>query len=319
MLNSQRSEDGSTPAVANGVPGTASNLPRPTSRPGGGAGNPLYRRTENTTFQTSRVVRHIKFPHGQIKRLSVSVLLDHSVKTVGGKQTVEAPPPERVRAIKELVSATVGFQQERGDQIIVESLPFDAMRNPPVVAGGPAATAAPERPGIQLPPAIPAWLRIPMEGHLNWLVAQSWMPGVVLLIVAVILFLVYKIVRAIGRKTGAIAGKALGAAAGKIPFLKKKGQHVDVTLDPSIEGGPAPAQLEAGETHDGVEHKSLIEQLRERDQLQEKLTQDALAQLDVPKAEVRKAEVLTRHVIDMVAKDPEAVANLIRTWMEAHN
>ena len=33
MQRSQRSEDGSTPAGANGVPGTASNLPRPTSRP----------------------------------------------------------------------------------------------------------------------------------------------------------------------------------------------------------------------------------------------------------------------------------------------
>ncbi|MFN0101619.1 MAG: flagellar basal-body MS-ring/collar protein FliF [Bryobacteraceae bacterium] len=301
MVNSQRSEDGSTPAAANGIPGTASSLPRPTSRPGGGSGNPLFRRSENTTFQTSRVIRHIKFPHGQIKRLSTSVLLDHTVRFEGGKQTVEAPTPERLRAIKDIVSAAIGFQQERGDQIIVESLPFESTRNLPPVAG-PATTAT--RPRLQLPAAIPDWLRIPMEGHLNWLIERSWLPAVVIVLVLGILFGLYRM--ALGF-SGMIRRKF-----GK----QKKGQHVDVTLDPAVEGGAQNAQLAAGDPPIEKVAKSMDEQLRDRDEMQNKLTQDALLQLEIPKATVRRGEVLTRHVVDLVAKDSEAVANLIRTWTE---
>src|SRR5580698_2385568 len=53
MVTSQKTEDitGGTTATT-GVPGTASNLPRPTSRPGGGA-NGVTRRSENITYQSS--------------------------------------------------------------------------------------------------------------------------------------------------------------------------------------------------------------------------------------------------------------------------
>jgi flagellar M-ring protein FliF len=305
MLNSQRSEDGSTPATAAGVPGTASNLPRPTSRPGSANGGPLFRRSENTTFQTSRVIRHTKFPHGQVKRLSVSVLLDHTVKMDGTKRTVEGPAPERLRAIKDLVSAAVGFQQERGDQIIVEALPFETPRNLPPVGG--AATPAPARPRLLLPATIPDWLRLPMEGHLNWLIEQSWLPAAVLVLMLGILFGLFRVIRMLG-----------ATIVSKLPFgKKKKGQHVDVTLDPSIEGTAEMAKLEAAGAAGGAGlTKSLEEQLRDREELRTKLTNDALLELVIPKAEVRRGDILIRHVTELAHKDSEGVANLIRTWTE---
>jgi len=312
MMNSQRSEEGSTPAAANGVPGTPSNLPRPTARPGEGSGSPLFRRSENTSFQTSRIIRHTKFPHGQVKRLSASVLLDHIVKTEGGRRIVEAPPPERLRAIKDLVAATVGFQQERGDQIIVEALPFETTRN---IAPQPApVAAAPARPRLQLPNGIPEWLRTPMEGHLNWLVERSWLPPMIIAMVLGLLYGVFRILRSVGRKaTGLVAG-----AASKLPIgKKKKGQHVDITMDPALESsGADPAQLEAGASGENGPIKSLDEQLREREKLREKLTNDALLELEIPKTEVRRGDVLTRHLTELATKDPEGVANLIRTWTE---
>ncbi len=301
MVTSQRSEDGSTPATATGVPGTPSNLPRPSSRPGGGASGPAFRRSENTTFQTSRVIRHIKFPHGQVKRLSASVLIDHTVRTENGKQIVEAPTPERIRAIRDIVSATVGFQQDRGDQLIVEALPFETTRSRPA----PPAAAAAARPRLQLPAAIPDWLRIPMEGHLNWLVEQSWLPAAVILLVCGILYGLYRLLRKVGGAVGGLAGKVLKRG--------KKGKNVDVTLDASLEGATPAGELAAGDEH---EMKPIGEQLRERDLLQEQLTKDALLQLEVPKAEVHRAEVLARHINEMVVREPESVASLIRTWME---
>lgn len=311
MVQSQRSEDGSTPASAAGVPGTASNLPRPTSRPtsqtASGSGGPLFRRLESATYQTSRVIRHTKFPNGQVKKLSMSVLLDHTVKTEGGKRVVEAPPPERLRAIKEIVSAAVGFQQERGDQIIVEAIAFETTRNMPPPPG--TVTAPPSRPRLLLPAAIPAWLLLPLEGQLNWFIEQNWLPAVVLVLVLAILFVAYRMVRAVGRTVGGFAAR--------LPIGKqRKGQHVDVTLDPSIEGAVGTARLEAGAAGGEGGAKSLEEQLRERELLRTKLTNEALLELEIPKAEVRRGDILTRHLSDLARKDPEAVANLIRTWTE---
>jgi len=309
MLNSQRSEDGSAPAAPAGVPGTPSNLPRPTSRPGSGSGGPLFRRSESTTFQTSRVIRHTKFPHGQVKRLSLSVLLDHTVRLEGGKRTVEAPPPERLRAIKDIVSATVGFQQERGDQIIVEALPFETTRNLRPLAGAP--TAAPGRPRLLLPSAIPDWLRIPMEGHLNWFIEQSWLPALVIILALAILFGLYRIIRGLGRKAGGLVS-TVTSKSGK----KAKGRLVDVTLEPSIEGLAETARLEAAKAEVEGVPKSLEEQLRDREALRQKLTNDALLELEIKKAEVRRSDVLTRHLSELANRDPEGVANLIRTWTE---
>jgi flagellar M-ring protein FliF len=316
MVNSQRSEDGSAPAAATGVPGTPSNLPRPTSRPGTGAGSSMYRRSENTTFQTSRVIRHIQFPQGQVKRLSVSVLLDHSVRMANGKRIVEAPPAERLRAIKDIVSAAVGFQQDRGDQIIVEALPFESTRTPE-----PAALVADNtgRPRLQLPAAIPAWLRVPLEGHLNWLIGQNWLPAVVIVLALVLLYVLYRLVRAIGSRVGRLFGRVFGVIGAKLPFGKKKGTHVDVTLEPAIEAGGGHAQIESGDQLVKQAAKTLEEQLRERHQQQEKLTKEAIAQLDLPEATVRRADVLNRHIVDLIEQDPAAVANLIRTWTESGN
>ena len=63
------------------------------------------------------------------KRISVALLLDQSIRWEGtGKamRKVLTPlPPEAMKTVRDVVSAVVGFNQERGDQITVESLPFE--------------------------------------------------------------------------------------------------------------------------------------------------------------------------------------------------
>jgi len=139
MISSQTTEDTSTPthAIA-GIPGTASNLPDAAPRPpvtGGGTS----RKTENVSYQTSRTVKRTVLPQGSIKRLSVSVLIDHEVHWEGtganAKRVLVPPSPERLKVIHDLVAATAGFNEVRGDQLIVESLPFESTLNldPPTV------------------------------------------------------------------------------------------------------------------------------------------------------------------------------------------
>jgi flagellar M-ring protein FliF len=140
MLTSQRTEDGAAAASASGVPGTASNLPRPTSRPAAGWGG-NSRRTENVTYASSRVVKHTKLPQGAIRRISVSVLLDHSLRFENGKRIIEPPSPDRIKVVRDLVAGVAGLVPERGDQVVVESSPFESTLSaepPPVPPARPA-------------------------------------------------------------------------------------------------------------------------------------------------------------------------------------
>jgi len=132
MVSSQKTEDVSQTAhAAGGQPGTASNLPNPPSNPMGGGGT--SRKTESINYQTSHMVKHTITPQGSIKKLSVSVLIDHDIHWEGTapnqKKVLVAPTPERIKSIHDLVAAAAGLDTARGDQLIVESLPFESTLN----------------------------------------------------------------------------------------------------------------------------------------------------------------------------------------------
>jgi flagellar M-ring protein FliF len=148
MLTSQVTEDASTAKTTAGVPGTASNLPRPAARPAT-APSGVSRHTENITYQSSRLVRQRRFPQGTVKKMSLAVLVDHNVKWQGEgekKQRFPAPPsPETMKAIHDLVAAATGLSSERGDQLIVESLPFESTLNfEPLAPARPVTPASPQ-------------------------------------------------------------------------------------------------------------------------------------------------------------------------------
>ena len=143
MVSSQKSEDTSTTGGAAGIPGTASNLPRPPAKPATALAG-TSRRTESIAYQSSRTVRHTKMPEGTVKKMSLAVLLDQNVRWEGQgnklHRVIEQPSAEKLKSIRDLVAAATGFSTERGDQLIVESLPFESTLN----LEPPSATAVPK-------------------------------------------------------------------------------------------------------------------------------------------------------------------------------
>ena len=135
MVNSQKTEDmsggGTIPA---GIPGTPSTLPPPAPRPPLATRGTVSRRTENISYQSSHTVRHVREPQGTIKRMSVSLLVDSNVRYEGtgakAKRIVEAPSADKLKAIHDLVAGVIGLSTERGDQLVVETLPFESTLNP---------------------------------------------------------------------------------------------------------------------------------------------------------------------------------------------
>ncbi len=136
MVTSQKTEDtsGTTRAATTpAAPGTAANLP-PTAAPKPtGSGSTSSKRSESIAYQSSRVTKHVKLPQGSIKRLSIAVLVDQGAKWEGqGKnmhRVVTPPDTAKLKTIQSLVSALVGLNAERGDQLTVEALPFDNTMN----------------------------------------------------------------------------------------------------------------------------------------------------------------------------------------------
>jgi flagellar M-ring protein FliF len=163
VVTSQKSEDSSTTGRAAGVPGTASNLPRPATPPATALAG-TSRKTESVAYQSSRVVRRTKMPEGTVKRMSLSVLVDQEVHWEGQgakmRRVIEQPSAERLKSIRDLVAAATGFSTPRGDQLIVESLPFESTLNlePPA-----AAPAAPKPSGTTIP--LPPWLSQALENR----------------------------------------------------------------------------------------------------------------------------------------------------------
>jgi flagellar M-ring protein FliF len=149
MTSSQKAEDVVEKASAGGVPGTASNLPSKDGKPpGSGAGT--SRRTESVTYASSRIVKQTHIPQGVIRRMSLAVLVDNTVRWEGQgaqrRRILEPPAPETLKTIKDLVAATTGFNSDRGDQLTVESLPFESTLNsepPPEIGPAPKPKPAP--------------------------------------------------------------------------------------------------------------------------------------------------------------------------------
>ncbi len=190
MATSQKTEDVSGTQGSGGVPGTASNLPRPAPRAASTAGG-VSRKTESITFQTSRTVKRLDLPRGTLRRLSVSVLVDQGVRWEGkgaqARRILEPPSPEKLKVVKDVVSGVVGFQQERGDLVLVETLPFEA-----TLMSAPAEELT-SRPAPAAGFVLPKWLEPLMKTAPMpvWLGAA----GALLVVLATIVYLLFRKLR----------------------------------------------------------------------------------------------------------------------------
>lgn len=287
MVTSARTEDVSgTAAAAAGIPGTASNLPRPAPRLPGSAGG-VSRKTENITYQTSRVVRHIRLPQGTVRRISVAVLVDHRLRWEGAgaraRRVLEPPAPETLKVVRDVLAGVVGFQQERGDQILVESLPFEST----LQAAPPPEPPSP-KPAAPSSFTPPAWAK-PL---LDKAPLGVWL-GAAAALLAVLVVAGWLLLRRVFRR----------APAG--------------TVEPgpaAVAGGAAPGQIPAAESQPFEQQAlAVLDQNRaEKERLEKEALQSL--QLQLP-PQTKKAEVLRKVISDQVRKDPAAAAQLVRTWI----
>jgi len=279
MVSSQRSEDVSGTTGSGGVPGTASNLPRAVSRTAG-AGNRTSRVTENITYQTSRTVRKTRLPSGGIRKMSIAVLLDQELswrKAANGYQRVLlAPSPEKLKVIHDLVAGITGFSAERGDQIVVESLPFEM-----TLTAEPPALPVPAKPST-VPSGKP------------WTWNLQWNRNTILI--------------------AAGAGAALlllFAVATRFFRRRRRAPAATVAVPTALPAADAATALPASP----VTQQAIESQIAERESLQHKLDEQALNTLKLAPVITKAAEVMAKHLREKIKQDPEMSAQILRTWI----
>ena len=147
MITSQTTEESGGGSAAGGTPGTASNLPHPTARSSTGGAGGVVRRTENVSYQPSRTVKRTVSPKGSIRRISTAILVDQPYRWEGtgakAKKIVTPPTAQTLKGVHDIVAGITGFTETRGDQITIETLPFEST----VEAEPPLPPSAPARQG----------------------------------------------------------------------------------------------------------------------------------------------------------------------------
>ncbi len=125
-------------AAAQGVPGATSNQP-----PGAAQAVPLQTaaslpaaagepqaalaqsRNSTRNYELDKTVSHTRKGTGQVRRLSVAVLVDHLPRTDDkGLVSRVALTPEQLASVQALVREAVGFDVQRGDSISVQNAAF---------------------------------------------------------------------------------------------------------------------------------------------------------------------------------------------------
>lgn len=113
----------------------ASALPSSGQNTGSGEGSKSQStRTEETTnYEISKTTTTSTINGGDVKKLSVAVVVDGDNKTdAAGKTTYTARTPKEMQQIETLVKSAIGYNKARGDVVEVVNMPFAHMDVGPV-------------------------------------------------------------------------------------------------------------------------------------------------------------------------------------------
>ena len=93
-------------------------IPRP-------AGSNREKSDETINYEISRTVNKTVMPVGDVKKLSIAVLVDGTyAKNDKGVEEYQPRPEKELTALEDLVKKSAGFDAKRGDQVVVSNVPF---------------------------------------------------------------------------------------------------------------------------------------------------------------------------------------------------
>lgn len=142
LRSNQTTEERSNGSLDGGVPGALSNQPPGAATApettGGAANNTnaagepsSSRKREIRNFELDKTVSHTRYSMGNVRRLSVAVVVDDNVTAGEGGAATRLPrTPEELDRMTDLVKKAVGFNAQRGDSVNVINSSFTVPAEP---------------------------------------------------------------------------------------------------------------------------------------------------------------------------------------------
>lgn len=104
------------------------NLPENQANPAGGGNNSkrvTERNDETTNYEISKVVENQVKETGTVKRLSVAIMVDGIYSpTPKGEMQFSPRAPEELKKLEMLAKSAIGFDEKRGDTLVVDTMKF---------------------------------------------------------------------------------------------------------------------------------------------------------------------------------------------------
>lgn len=269
-------------AAQGGITGTRANDPAaPQALPTPIAARPGDQRTATTTnYEIDKTVRRtLTGGGGRVTRLSVSVVVDY--KASNGSTVARAP--EELKKMQEIVSAAVGIDAGRGDQIVVQSIPFD-------------------QPTLDTTP--PTWL----ERYRDLLHTAVKYGALALAALIVVLFIIRPARRALrlaSQSAPALlpAGAGVAAYALAPPSLAGQNEQEVKALGSSLQTDVAPAQLS------GHAMRTVAE-------MEAEMEADIAREIVEAGPKATRANVIKKQILEKTHNEGEMVAMTIRGWLQ---
>lgn len=124
----QKSSEKSATGTAGGTPGVASNIPGKTPPAAASLKGQTDKKNEVINYEISKTTSHQIMGPGEVKRLSAAILVDGSYPAQQDTKEVKytARTEEEIKQFEEMAKRAIGFSAERGDDIKVVNMPFEA-------------------------------------------------------------------------------------------------------------------------------------------------------------------------------------------------
>jgi flagellar M-ring protein FliF len=238
------------------------------------------RSSATTNYEIDKTVTRTLDGGGRLQRLSVSVVVDNQL--VNGKPVPRSE--EEIKKLQELVAAAVGISTERGDQIVVQTIPFEQ----------PAADAE----------------KLPfVERYRDLIQLGIKYFSLVLAVVLLLLFIVRPARRALLAASQPppqqllLPAAAEGSAGLTVAEAISSSENGLAALPAADQTGDRA--LEAGEAMTITTPLTVAE-----------LEDEIARQLESPVPEVKRALALKKQLVEQGLQDPETLAMTIRSWLQ---
>ncbi|MFK7945372.1 MAG: flagellar basal-body MS-ring/collar protein FliF [Paracoccaceae bacterium] len=130
-IHSNTEEISDSAEGSNGAVTVASNLPDGDANAQNNRQSARTESREQVNYDYSAVTRETVRQPGAIRRISVAVLVDGIIsENANGDSEWQPRPEDELDALRELVVAAIGFDEDRGDIVVVESMAFQPDATP---------------------------------------------------------------------------------------------------------------------------------------------------------------------------------------------